>query len=79
MKAVHVHPEYHVKSLTSDIAIIELVEPVSLSDNTIPVCLPISYEHDTLVLSFGNTGEVRLNSCISLFVDLLMINSVTNI
>lgn len=61
-----IHPDYDPESLTSDIGIIELVNPVELSDTIFPICLPTSFEEDAITISANNSGEVcvRIRQCI---------------
>lgn len=60
MKKIHVNEDYDPKTLTGDIAIIQLNSAVKLRGKVIPICLPRSYNHDSLVTVTGMVGEVIL-------------------
>lgn len=59
MKEIHVHEDYNPKDLTGDIAIVQLNQTLLLTENILPICLPRSYNHDSLITVSGNIGEVR--------------------
>src|SRR5687767_13399046 len=61
---VHAYvPEtYNNVSLDSDIGVIGLGERVDLTQGWIPVCLPVNYNHDSVVLVTGTVGEVRTHN-----------------
>lgn len=42
VEAVFVHPNYHPKSLDSDIALVKLLQPVKFTSRIQPVCMPTS-------------------------------------